>query len=56
MLMVVENLTSSGSEHQLEFENLITIIHYYALRAAMKTLTGLGMCFVSKKSLFISLP
>ena len=42
MLMVVESLGQSGSAHQLEFDNLLLIIHYYALRAAMKTLTGLG--------------
>ena len=45
MLMVVENLTNSGSEHQLEFENLLSIIHFYSLRAAMKTLTGLETGF-----------
>ena len=42
MLTVLELLSQSGSQHQLEFDNLLLIIHYYALRAAMKTLTGLG--------------
>ena len=34
--------SQAGSAHQLEFDNLLLIIHYYALRAAMKTLNGLG--------------
>jgi len=38
---VVNSLQSAGSEHQLEFENLLLIVHYYAMRAAMRTLNGL---------------
>ena len=41
MLMVVENLGNTGSEFQLEFDNLLLIVHYYTFRAAMKGLTGL---------------
>ena len=41
MLMVVENLGNAGSEFQLEFDNLLLIVHYYTFRAAMKSLTGL---------------
>ena len=41
MLMVVENLGNAGSEFQLEFDNLLLIVHYYTFRAAMKGLTGL---------------
>ena len=39
--MVVENLGNAGSEFQLEFDNLLLIVHYYTFRAAMKSLTGL---------------
>ena len=45
LVKLVEQLTNSGSEYQLEFDNLLLIVHYVTLRAAMKTLTGLGMIF-----------
>ena len=34
-------LQAAGSEHQIEFDSLLVIVHYYATRAAMQTLSGL---------------
>lgn len=39
--LVVNALQSAGSEHHLEFDNLLLIVHYYAMRSAMQTLSGL---------------
>ena len=38
---VVESLKQAGSEHQLEFDNLLLISHYYATRSAMQSIGGL---------------
>ena len=38
---VVESLKQAGSEHQLEFDNLLLISHYFAIRSAMQSIGGL---------------
>ena len=38
---LVESLKQAGSEHQLEFDNLLLISHYFAIRSAMQSIGGL---------------
>jgi hypothetical protein len=52
--LVVTSLASIGSEHQMEFENLLLIVHYYSMRASMQTLSGLESQIAKVINLFES--